>query len=53
MNLIVDAHCHIDYDSLLNRIDEIVQNAKKAGLYAIVANPVTSGHKQKRKLLIF
>ena len=30
--MIIDSHCHLDFDSLNNNLDEVVQNANQAGV---------------------
>ena len=27
--MIIDSHCHLDYDPLVNNIDQVLLNAKK------------------------
>lgn len=38
--MMIDIHSHLDYPELLNRIDEIVENAKKAGVKKIITNGI-------------
>lgn len=40
MKLFVDAHSHLDHPLLINKIDEIVQRAKAAGLRHIITNGI-------------
>lgn len=40
MNLLIDAHSHLDHHLLINKIDEIVQRAKNAGLRHIITNGI-------------
>ena len=30
--MIIDSHCHLDFDSLNNNLDEVVENANQAGV---------------------
>lgn len=41
MTLLVDVHCHLDFKGLVERLDEIIENAKKAGLKAIISSGIT------------
>ena len=41
MNLAIDVHCHLDFKGLIERIDEVILNAKKAGLKRIVTSGIT------------
>ena len=38
MNLLIDAHSHLDHPLLINKIDEIIQKARNAGLKHIITN---------------
>ncbi|MBR9691074.1 TatD family hydrolase [Candidatus Woesearchaeota archaeon] len=38
--MLIDVHTHLDHPMLYDRIDEIVENAKKAGVKAIITNGV-------------
>lgn len=38
--MIVDIHAHLDYPSIEKRLDEIIENAKKAGVIAIITNGI-------------
>lgn len=40
MSLLIDIHSHLDHSLLINKIDEIVQRAKKAGLKRIITNGI-------------
>src|SRR3989338_9037057 len=40
MNLLIDAHSHLDHPLLINKTDEIIKNAKAVGLRHIIANGV-------------
>ena len=40
MNLLIDAHSHLDHPLLINKIDEIIQKAKNAGLKHIITNGI-------------
>ncbi len=45
MSLFIDVHCHLDFQGIVERIDEVIENAKKAGLKRIVTsgiNPETN-----------
>jgi TatD DNase family protein len=41
MSLLIDAHCHLDFKGLIERLDEVISNAKKAGLKAIITSGIT------------
>jgi len=41
MSLLIDIHCHLDFKGLIERLDEVIENAKKAGLKAIVTSGIT------------
>ncbi len=41
MTLFIDTHCHLDFKGLIERLDEIIVNAKKAGLKAIISSGIT------------
>lgn len=32
MNTLIDTHCHITCDALYERIDEVLENARQAGI---------------------
>ena len=38
--MLVDVHCHLDFDGLKERLDEVISNAKKAGVKAIITSGV-------------
>jgi len=40
MNLLIDIHSHLDHPILINKIDEIVNRAKNAGLKHIITNGI-------------
>ena len=40
MSLLIDIHSHLDHSLLINKIDEIVQRAKNAGLKHIITNGI-------------
>ena len=39
--MFVDIHCHLDFESIIERLDEVIANAKKAGLKTIVTSGIT------------
>lgn len=41
MSLFIDVHCHLDFEGLIGRLDDIIENAKKAGLKRIVTSGIT------------
>lgn len=41
MALFIDIHCHLDFKGLIERLDEVIQNAKKAGLKVIITSGIT------------
>lgn len=41
MNLAIDIHCHLDFKGLIERLDQVIDNAKKAGLKAILTSGIT------------
>jgi len=40
MTLLIDIHSHLDHSLIINKIDEIVQRAKNAGLKHIITNGI-------------
>ena len=40
MNLLIDAHSHLDHDLIINKIDEVIKRAKDAGLRHIITNGI-------------
>ena len=40
MKLLVDVHAHLDHHLLISRIDEIIKNAKNAGLRHVITNGI-------------
>ena len=38
--MLVDVHAHLDFDGLYERLDEVIDNAKKAGVKAIITSGV-------------
>ena len=38
--MLVDVHCHLDFEGLRERLDEVISNAKKAGVKAIITSGV-------------
>ena len=38
--MLVDVHCHLDFAGLRERLDEVISNAKKAGLKSIITSGV-------------
>ncbi len=38
--MLLDVHSHLDYPEILNKIDEIITNAKKAGITKIITNGI-------------
>ncbi len=49
MGLFIDVHCHLDFEGLIERLDEVIENAKKAGLKAILTSGVNP--ETNRKIL--
>lgn len=47
MSLFIDIHCHLDFEGLAERLDEVIKNAKKAGLKAIVTSGITPDTNRK------
>lgn len=41
MSLYIDVHSHLDFEGLIERLDEVIANAKKAGLRYIVTSGIT------------
>ncbi|MBU0628394.1 MAG: TatD family hydrolase [Nanoarchaeota archaeon] len=41
MSLFIDVHCHLDFKGIIERLDEVIKNAEKAGLKAIVSSGIT------------
>ena len=40
MNLLIDTHSHLDHPLLINKMDEIIERAKNAGLKHIITNGI-------------
>ena len=40
MSLLIDVHSHLDHSLLIGKIDEIISNAKRAGLTHIITNGI-------------
>ena len=40
MNLLIDAHSHLDHQLLINKIEDIIKRAKNAGLKHIITNGI-------------
>jgi TatD DNase family protein len=38
--MLADVHCHLDFNGLYERLDEVILNAKKAGVKAIITSGV-------------
>ena len=38
--MLVDVHCHLDFEGLRERLDEVIENAKKAGVKSIITSGV-------------
>ena len=49
MSLFIDVHCHLDFEGLVERLGEVIENAKKAGLKAILTSGVNP--ETNRKIL--
>ena len=49
MSLYIDVHCHLDFEGIIERLDEVIQNAKKAGLKHILTSGVNP--ETNRKIL--
>jgi len=47
MSLFIDIHCHLDFDGIIERLDEVIEKAKKAGLKAIVTSGVNPSTNRK------
>ena len=47
MNLLIDIHTHLDHPILINKIDEIVNRAKNAGLKHIITNGINPDTNRK------
>ena len=47
MSLCIDIHCHLDFEGLIERLDEVIENAKKAGVKRIVTSGITPGTNRK------
>src|SRR3989338_5182169 len=41
MNLLIDTHSHLDHPLLINKMDEIIERAKNAGLKHIITNGIS------------
>lgn len=38
--MLVDVHCHLDFPGLVERLDSVIENARKAGVRAIITSGV-------------
>ena len=38
--MLIDVHCHLDFEGLKERLDEVISNAKKAGISSIITSGV-------------
>jgi TatD DNase family protein len=38
--MLVDVHCHLDFKGLKERLDEVIENAKKAGIKSIITSGI-------------
>ncbi len=38
--MLVDVHCHLDFPGLVERLDSVIENARKAGVKAIITSGV-------------
>jgi TatD DNase family protein len=47
--MFIDVHCHLDFESIIERLDEVIENAKKAGLKTIITSGITP--ETNRKIL--
>ena len=47
--MLIDIHCHLDFEGLAERLDEVISNAKKAGVKTIVSSGVNP--ETNRKIL--
>ncbi len=45
--IIADVHCHLDHQSFDGQIDKLIENAKKAGVKAIITNGVNPESNRK------
>jgi len=41
MDLLIDAHSHLDHELLIGKIDEVIERARTAGLKHIITNGIT------------
>lgn len=39
--MFIDVHCHLDFKGIIERLDEVIADAKKAGLKAIITSGIT------------
>ena len=47
--MFIDVHCHLDFEGIIERLDEVIANAKKAGLKTIITSGITP--ETNRKIL--
>ena len=40
-NMLVDSHCHLDYDDLASRLPEVIENAEKSGVGVLLSISTT------------
>jgi TatD DNase family protein len=49
--MLIDVHCHLDFKGIIERLDEVIDNARKAGVKIIVSSGITP--KTNRQMLDF
>ena len=47
--MIIDSHCHLDFDTLNNKLDEVVQNASEAGVKYLLT--ICTDNKSFKKII--
>ena len=47
--MIIDSHCHLDYDPLVNNIDQVLLNAKKNNISKLLT--IGTGLESSKKVL--
>ncbi len=46
---IIDAHCHLESEEFENNLDEIIRNARDAGICKLITSSITPGQWEKSK----
>jgi len=39
--MLIDVHCHLDFEGIIERLDKVIDNARKADVKIIVSSGIT------------